>query len=208
MKTFNASADYADGRRFKNYHGVKAAGICEGFICVNLRNLRKKVFPCAVLAAALTGCSMTPDYRRPAAPVAAAWPDNAKPNGARRVADTDWRRYYPDPRLQGLIAAALENNRDLRIATARIAEARAQYGIQQADRLPNVNVTAGHNASLTPAGASFTGQSINAKRYDAGISLVSFELDFWGRVASLNEAAKAGHIAPETVKETITYLKG
>ncbi len=124
---------------------------------------------------------MTPDYQRPAAPVAAAWPDNARPDGARQVADTTWQRYYPDPRLQALIAAALENNRDLRIATARIAEARAQYGIQQADRLPNFNVTAGRNASLTPAGASaFSPNAIHTQRYDVGISLVSFELDFWG----------------------------
>lgn len=144
---------------------------------------------------------MTPDYQRPAAPVASAWPDNARSDGARQVADTTWQRYYPDPRLQALIAAALENNRDLRIATARIAEARAQYGIQQADRLPNFNVTAGRNASLTPAGASaFTANAIHSQRYDVGISLVSFELDFWGRVASLSAAARAGYLATEAAQ--------
>ncbi len=160
-----------------------------------------KKFAIAAITLALAGCSMTPDYQRPAAPVAAAWPDSAKPGGARRVADTDWRRYYPDPRLQGLIAAALENNRDLRIATARIAEARALYGVQKADRLPNFNVTAGRNASLTPAGASaFSPNAIHTQRYDVGISLVSFELDFWGRVASLSEAARAGYLATEAAQ--------
>lgn len=154
-----------------------------------------------LLMALLAGCSMTPDYQRPATPVAAAWPDSAKPNGTRRVADTAWQRYYPDLRLQGLINAALQNNRDLRIATARIAEARAQYGIQKADRLPNFNVTAGRNASLTPAGASaFTANAIHSQRYDVSISLVSFELDFWGRVASLSEAAKAGYLATEAAQ--------
>jgi len=153
------------------------------------------------LALALAGCSLAPDYRRPAAPVATAWPDSAKPGGTRRVADTDWRRYYPDPRLQALIAAALENNRDLRIATARIAEARALYGVQQADRLPNVNVTAGRNASLTPAGASaFSPNAIHSQRYDVSLSLVSFELDFWGRVASLSDAAKANYLATEAAQ--------
>ena len=157
---------------------------------------------CAVaLAATLSGCSLTPEYQRPATPIAAAWPDFAKPGGARRIADTVWQRYYPDPRLQGLISAALENNRDLRIATARIAEARAQYGIQQADRLPNLNVTAGRNASLTPAGASaFTANAIHSQRYDVAISLVSFELDFWGRVASLSKAAKANYLATEAAQ--------
>lgn len=160
-----------------------------------------KRFAIAAITLALAGCSMTPDYQRPAAPVAAAWPDSAKPGGARRVADTAWQRYYPDPRLQALIAAALENNRDLRIATARIAEARAQYGIQRADRLPNLDITAGRNASLTPAGASvFSPNAIHSQRYDVGISLVSFELDFWGRVASLSEAAKAGYLATEAAQ--------
>ena len=153
------------------------------------------------LLSVLAGCSLTPDYQRPASPVSAAWPDNAKPGGVRRVADTGWQHYYPDPRLQALIAAALENNRDLRIATARIAEARAQYGIQQADRLPNLNLTAGRNASLTPAGASaFSANAIHSQRYDVGISLVSFELDFWGRVSSLSEAAKAGYLATEAAQ--------
>ena len=153
------------------------------------------------LLSALAGCSLMPDYQRPATPVTAAWPDSTKPGGTRQAADTDWQHYYPDPRLQGLISAALENNRDLRIATARIAEARAQYGIQRADRLPNLNLTAGRNASLTPAGASaFSANAINSQRYDVGISLVSFELDFWGRVASLSEAAKAGYLATETAQ--------
>jgi multidrug efflux system outer membrane protein len=204
MKTLNASADYADGRRLSQNQQSLCPGLScdDGFqICANLRNLRKKFFPCAVLAVALTGCSLTPDYQRPASPVSAAWPDNTKPGGVRRVADTDWQHYYPDPRLQALISAALENNRDLRIATARIAEARAQYGIQQADRLPNFNVTAGRNASLTPAGASaFSPNALHSQRYDVGISLVSFELDFWGRVGSLSEAAKAGYLATEAAQ--------
>jgi outer membrane protein, multidrug efflux system len=162
-----------------------------------------KTLLAAASAVALAGCSLMPDYQRPAAPVSAAWPDSAKPGGARQVAGTAWQQYFPDPRLQALIVAALENNRDLRIATARIAEARAQYGIQQADRLPNLNLTAGRNASLTPAGASsFTANAIHSQRYDVGISLVSFELDFWGRVASLSEAAKAGYLATEAAQRT------
>jgi len=154
----------------------------------------------AALAAALTGCSLMPEYQRPVAPVPAAWPDSVTLKAAKEIAHPDWQRYFSDPRLQALISAALENNRDLRIATARIAEARAQYGIQQADRLPNLNLTAGRNASLTPASASITGNTLHTQRYDVGISLVSFELDFWGRVGSLNEAAKAGYLATEAAQ--------
>lgn len=160
-----------------------------------------KILFTAALAAALAGCSQMPAYQRPAAPVSAAWPDNAKPNGVRQIATTGWQQYFPDPRLQALIAAALENNRDLRIATARIAEARAQYGVQRADRWPTLNLSAGRNASLTPGGASgFTTNPIHMQRYDVSLSVVSYELDFWGSVSSLNEAAKASYLATEAAQ--------
>ena len=160
-----------------------------------------KKFALATITLALASCSLTPDYQRPASPVSAAWPDNAQPGGVRRVADTDWRHYYPDPRLQALISAALENNRDLRIATARIAEARAQYGVQQADQWHTLNLSAGRNASLTPGGASgFTTNPIHMQRYDVSLSVVSYELDFWGRISSLNEAAKASYLATEAAQ--------
>lgn len=158
-----------------------------------------KRFAMAALALAIAGCSLTPEYQRPEAPVAAAWPQNVKLKLSGQLVRSDrWQDYFTEPRMRGLIAAALEHNRDLRIATARIAEARAQYGIQQADRLPNVNVTAGRNASLTPAGASaFSPNAMHSQRYDVSISVVSFELDFWGRVASLSEVAKANYLATE-----------
>ena len=155
-----------------------------------------------ILAALLSGCSLLPNYERPAAPVSAAWPDNAKASGTRSMSTTGWQHYFTDPRLQALISAALKNNRDLQIATARIAEARAQYGIQQADRLPNLNLNAGRNASLTPAGATSNGAPSHTRRYDVNVGLVSYELDFWGRVSSLNAAAKANYLATESAQHT------
>lgn len=157
-------------------------------------------FTLAMLAALLGGCSLMPQYQRPEAPVPAVWPGTVKQNVAGATAQPDWQTYFTDPRLQVLIATALENNRDLRIATARIAEVRAQYGIQQADRLPNLSVNAGRNASLTPASASVTGAALHTQRYDVNLGLLSFELDFWGRVSSLNEAAKAGYLASEAAQ--------
>ncbi|MBI5626719.1 MAG: efflux transporter outer membrane subunit [Nitrosomonadales bacterium] len=153
-----------------------------------------------VMAALMNGCSMMPKYERPAAPVPAAWPGNVQSRTDHALAPNDWQKYFPDPRLQALIAAALENNRDLRIATARIAEARAQYGIQHADRFPSVNLTASRNASLTPASASITGNALHIQRYDAGLSLVSYELDFWGRVSSLDASAKASYLSTEAAQ--------
>jgi multidrug efflux system outer membrane protein len=153
-----------------------------------------------ILAAALGGCSLMPKYERPSAPVPTAWPDSVKLKATTALALADWQNYFPDPRLQALIAAALENNRDLRIATARIAEARAQYGIQRADRLPNLNLAASRNASLTPADLSLTGSALTLQRYDVAVNLVSYELDFWGRVSSLSASAKASYLATEAAQ--------
>ncbi len=146
------------------------------------------------------GCSLAPEYQRPAAPIPATWPESVQSGGVRNAINMNWQQYFSDPRLQALIAVALQNNRDLRIATARIAEARAQFGIQRADRLPNFNLAATRNASSTPAGASVSGSAINTQRYDVAVSLVSFELDFWGRVSSLNEAARNNFLATEAAQ--------
>lgn len=151
---------------------------------------------CAVLAVALAGCSQIPTYERPAAPIPSAWSNTAQ-SGVKQVVGEN---YFPDPRLQALIKVALENNRDLRIATARIAEARALYGIQSADRYPNVNLNASGTASLIPASVSATGSASRSNRVDVNASLVSFELDFWGRVSSLNASAKASYLATESAQ--------
>ena len=158
------------------------------------------VVAAVILTTVLAGCSLMPTYERPAAPIPAAWPDSVKLKITTQLPVANWHNYFPDPRLQALIAAALENNRDLRIATARIAEARAQYGIQRADRFPTINLNATGTASLTPSTASSSGTEQHTRRYDVNASVVSFELDFWGRVSSLNTAAKASYLATEAAQ--------
>ncbi len=149
-----------------------------------------------LLGASLAGCSFTPAYRQPELPVPAAWPEEIQiPAGATQA--LAWERYFPDARLQGLIRAALEHNRDLRIATARVAEARALYGIQRADRLPTLAAGASASNSRTPADLSPTGSAVISRRIDVNVSLLAFELDFWGRVAALTEAARASYLATE-----------
>lgn len=156
--------------------------------------MNKSVNVSVLLGVLLAACSMQPGYERPTLPVADVWPVAAS---GVQASSSDLPHYFPDTRLQALIATALDNNRDLRIATARVAEAQAQYGIQRADRLPSVNLNAGRTASLTPASASITGNKLNVQRYDVNVGLVTYELDFWGRVSSLNEAAKASYLATE-----------
>ena len=87
----------------------------------------------------------------------------------------DWKDYFNDPALRAWIAAALANNRDLRVAALRIEEARALYGVQRADRLPSVDGTAGYSRSR----ASDPGPSRDAisQQYRAGVGITAFELD-------------------------------
>ncbi len=160
--------------------------------------MAKPMRTAAALAAllVLAGCSMAPTYERPELPVPAAWPDDVK-SGTAPAKPVNWASFFPDERLRALIKLALEHNRDLRIATARVAEARALYGIQRADRLPTVAVGASGTNVRTPADLSATGSAMISRRVDVNASLLPFELDFWGRVASLSEAAKSSYLATE-----------
>jgi len=152
-----------------------------------------------IAAGVLSGCSMAPTYVRPDAPVAADYPQHtaATANQQQRVAEMGWRNFFPDQRLQALIGLALENNRDLRVAALRMEEARALYNIQSADRLPHFDGTAVGNRGRTPASVSPTNTSVVTSNYQVGLSLASFELDFFGRVKSLSDAALASYLATE-----------
>ena len=155
----------------------------------------------SVLLAA--GCSMTPAYERPELPVPAAWPEDVRAGAVATAGPgtaakpVDWGSFFPDERLRALIKLSLEHNRDSRMATLRVAEARALYGVQRADRLPGVNVGASQTTTRLPADLSATGNALISRRVDVNVSLLPFELDFWGRVASLSEAAKALYLATE-----------
>lgn len=156
-----------------------------------------------LIASFVAGCSLAPEYQRPAAPVPAQWPQelgltegNPRGTGGTAITD-DWRAFFVDTHLQALIAAALEHNRDLRVAVARVAEARALAGIARADRLPGVDVNTQRQAALTPADLSSSGSALNSQRYDINLGMAAFELDFWGRTQNLEDAARANFLASE-----------
>lgn len=109
----------------------------------------------------------------------------------------DWQTFFTDKRLQALLTAALDNNRDLRIAIARVAEARAQYGIARADRFPEIDIGVGATRSSTPGSVSPSGNRYDLTSGNVSLFLPSYELDLWGRVANLTEAALATFLATE-----------
>ncbi len=150
----------------------------------------------------LAGCSMIPTYERPAAPIAIDWPalsataaGPATTANAMAAADIEWQGFFSDPRLRQLIDASLRNNRDLRIAVLNIEQARAQFQIRRADQFPTVGAAAtgsrqpGSNDSITSV-------------YTAGLAMTSYEFDFFGRVASLKEAALSQYLATEEGRKT------
>jgi multidrug efflux system outer membrane protein len=147
-----------------------------------------------LVLALLAGCSFIPDFRRPAAPVPEKFSGVNEPGAG---ALPGWREYYPDPALQSLIQAALDNNRDLRIALAGVEEARALAGIARAERFPTLDAQGAANRARTPEDLSGTGKSSTSSRYDLGLGITAFELDFWGRVAALSEAARAQYLASD-----------
>ncbi|WP_454673253.1 multidrug efflux RND transporter outer membrane subunit OprZ [Achromobacter pestifer] len=159
-----------------------------------------KAMAMTLLTAALAGCSLAPVHERPAAPIPAAY-DTAQQTGQADIPE-DWRAYFNDPALQAWIDAALQNNRNLRVAALRIQEARALYGVQQADRLPSIEAQGEFNRgrSVEPGQAALP----VANRYRAAVGITAFELDFFGRVKSLSDAALARYLASEEAHRAAT----
>ena len=153
-----------------------------------------------LLASLLAGCAQTPEFQRPPLPVPAQWPASAEASGERVAVNTHWRHFFSDPRLQALITTALAQNRDLRAAAARVEEARAQWGIVRADRTPTVNLLG--QASVTRTQDDLDTSASN-QRFDLTLSTVSYEVDFWGRLAGLSDAARRSYLATEEARRAV-----
>lgn len=138
----------------------------------------------ALALAVTTSCSFAPHYERPAAPVSNQFGSDS---GSLAAADQGWRTMFADPRLQALISLALANNRDLRIAAFNVELTRAQYRVEEAGLYPQAGAGAGAELSnLEPP-----------RRYRVGLT-ASWELDLFGRVRSLKEAALQEFLASES----------
>ncbi|WP_282412386.1 AdeC/AdeK/OprM family multidrug efflux complex outer membrane factor [Pseudomonas sp. PS01299] len=155
------------------------------------------------LAALLAGCSLIPEYQRPASPSAAQYPQGAvypapKPAAARTE---DWRTLFNDPALQQLIESALVNNRDLRVAALNVEAFQAQYRIQRADLLPAVSANASESRQRMPPSVTRSKAMINST-YAVNLGVSAYELDFFGRVRSLSEQALQTWLATEQARRS------
>ena len=150
--------------------------------------MRKAAAILAVLF--LAACrQLAPPHVRPQLPTPETFPPElaGDATAGSRAPEIGWREFFVDERLEALIAAALEQNREMDIAIAQIEQARGIYRIQDASRIPTV--VAGADATAGRSG----GESFDRYAIDVGVS--SFELDFWGRVRNLSEAARAEYLA-------------
>jgi len=153
----------------------------------------------AAAALALAACSsLIPPYQRPAPPVAATYPPEATaaaPAGSEAAADIDWQRFFADARLKRLIELALANNRDLRVAVLNIEQTRALYQVRRADELPTIG--AGATVARTPVGRSVV------TSYAVGFAVTGYELDLFGRVHDLSQAALAQYFATAEARKAV-----
>jgi len=152
--------------------------------------MKRLALPLIVLL--LAACApMGPDYRRPTLELDAQFRAQAQAQAAS-LADRPWWEVFADPALQALIAEALDHNYDARAAAERVEEYRARAGMERADRYPTLTPgagwTRGRTSQFSPSGGN-TGAIFNLQ------ASLSWEVDLWGRVRRLNEAARAQYLA-------------
>lgn len=166
----------------------------------------KHLIPILILAS-LLGCSMIPAHERPTPLISNEWPvppsEATEGEHLPKAHELSWQGFFKDERLKKLIEFALENNQDMRLATARVREAMAIYGVAYADRLPHLNLAASSMSARTPKDLTLFGKDITTHRQDIGLNLSGFELDFWGRVAAMDEAAYASYLATKEARSTL-----
>jgi outer membrane protein, multidrug efflux system len=174
--------------------------------------MRRKTFGLALSIAALlavTGCAttMAPKYTRPQAPVPGAWPAGPayKETAAKgpAMADIAWQDFFVDPQLKKVVALALDQNRDLRLAVLNIERSQAQYSIQRSHLFPAINAGAAYSAQHTPGSLTGSGESVTSHAYSLSLGMSSYELDLFGRIRSLKDQALEQFLATEQARRSV-----
>lgn len=157
-------------------------------------------FAALAALAMCAACTVGPNYKRPVLVVPGAYYGQTTPAEAASIADTPWFDLFRDPALRSLIDEALRNGFDARIAAARVEQARAQYGIAGSQRFPNVGYEGGYEYGHTSTFA--TPSDVTGGVIIANVN-ASWELDLWGRIRRLNEAARAQYLATEEARNGV-----
>jgi multidrug efflux system outer membrane protein len=158
------------------------------------------------------GCTLIPEYTRPEAPVPADWPggpaykETPPTPGAPLAADLHWREFFADEHLQKIIETALNNNRDLRLAALNVERARAIYGIQRAELFPALDASGSGSKERVAGEFTNNGDSRTVTRYGSTLSVISWEIDFFGRLRSLSERALQEFLATEQARRSTQIL--
>ncbi len=159
--------------------------------------MRKTLLLLSLLA--LAGCVSLPSMKQMQPDLPAAWPEG---NGQASVA-ADWWKAYRDPALDRLIEEALAHNRDVKLAAARIEEARANLGLANADRYPEVNLEGNVGRSrVTGKGTMPAGTQLISNNFKLDVQ-AAWEVDLWGRYRAASAAARADLLATEYARQAV-----
>ncbi len=153
----------------------------------------------------ISGCNLAPTYTRPEAPVPDAWPavptsPQKSTEAGKAAADTPWRDFIVDEKLRKVIDLALANNRDLRVAALNVQRTQALYRIQRAELLPSVAASGTYSKERVPGILSQAGQPANVELYNLSVGISAWEIDLFGRIRNLSEAALQQYFATEQAR--------
>lgn len=158
----------------------------------------------AVSAALVSGCALQPPYQQPATSATTTTPAYpagpayaAQPSAnATAAADTGWENFLVDERLQALVRLALDNNQDLRVALLRVSQAQAAFQLQRAAALPTVGAEASGSTSRNNSGSTGDANRSHTTSHNNFVGLnTTWELDVFGRLQNLNDAAREQYLA-------------
>ena len=156
----------------------------------------------------LTSCAVGPNYKRPTVQVPPEFRGASvdQPATAESLADLKWFDLFEDDALKQLVTTALQQNFDLRIAAERVLQARAQLGVARSEQFPTLDATGEFAVTRGSSVGSIRflprGTNLDASYTQAGFTL-GWELDVWGRLRRLTEAARAQYLASEEARRGI-----
>ncbi|HEX4823018.1 MAG TPA: efflux transporter outer membrane subunit [Candidatus Polarisedimenticolaceae bacterium] len=162
--------------------------------------MMRRLLAVLTIAGLAASCAVGPNYKRPEITSPDRFYGEAQAAQAKALTDVPWFEVFGDPELKALVEQALANGYDARIAAARVEEAQARYGVAKSAYWPQVGYAAGYDYTRLPQSVDPSGNA--ASRYSANVN-VAWEIDLWGRVRRLNEAALHDYLATEEARRGV-----